>query len=156
MQGAFEGMEYFQENVLFYLLKAFGGTWRNIHTKTLNRLQLAMLDFDFKIQQKKGIEMPADYLLSTPVEALSAVNVINEDLPNMQRNCKQTNDIIIYICAIRIFNFKSFNCRIKKKKLFTTSTSFIQGFGKLNKILYTTTGQESVQNPIHKSTTTNI
>jgi hypothetical protein len=33
-----------------------------LHTKTMNRLQLAMLDFDFEIRCKKGSEIPADYL----------------------------------------------------------------------------------------------
>lgn len=33
-----------------------------IHTKTLRRLQEAMMDFEFKIEYMKGEEMPADYL----------------------------------------------------------------------------------------------
>ena len=33
-----------------------------VHTKTLNRLQEAMLTFDFEIVYKKGSEMPADFL----------------------------------------------------------------------------------------------
>ena len=33
-----------------------------VHTKTLNRLQEAMLTFDFEIMYKKGSEMPADFL----------------------------------------------------------------------------------------------
>ena len=33
-----------------------------LHTKTLNRLTLAVLDFDFEIRYKKGTEMPADFL----------------------------------------------------------------------------------------------
>ena len=102
MQGAVWGMEYFQEHlrgkrfILFTDHKPLEAL-SHIHTKTLNRLQLAMMDFDFEIQYKKGIEMPADYLSRTPVEALSAINVFNEDLPSLQRNCKQTNDIIILL-----------------------------------------------------------
>ena len=33
-----------------------------VHTKTLNRLQEAMLTFDFEIVYKKGREMPVDFL----------------------------------------------------------------------------------------------
>ena len=33
-----------------------------VHTKTLNRVQEAMLTFDFKIVYKNGSEMPADFL----------------------------------------------------------------------------------------------
>ena len=32
-----------------------------LHTKTLNRLTLAMLDFDFEIRYKKGTEMPETF-----------------------------------------------------------------------------------------------
>jgi hypothetical protein len=34
----------------------------HLHKKTLNRLQIAMNEFDFEIRYKKGIDMPADYL----------------------------------------------------------------------------------------------
>ncbi|MBM3429159.1 MAG: hypothetical protein FJX95_10300, partial [Bacteroidetes bacterium] len=33
-----------------------------VHTKTLNRLQQAMMDYSFVVQHKAGKEMPADYL----------------------------------------------------------------------------------------------
>ncbi len=33
----------------------------HLHCKTLNRLQLALLEHDFVIQYKKGLNMPADY-----------------------------------------------------------------------------------------------
>ena len=33
----------------------------HLHTKTLNRLQLAMMDYDFTIQYYKGEDMPADF-----------------------------------------------------------------------------------------------
>jgi hypothetical protein len=35
---------------------------RHLHTKTMNRLQAALLEHDFVIQYKKGEIMPADYL----------------------------------------------------------------------------------------------
>jgi hypothetical protein len=37
-------------------------TLGTLHTKTMNRLQLAMMDLDFEIRYKKGSEMPADLL----------------------------------------------------------------------------------------------
>jgi hypothetical protein len=43
----------------------------------MNRLQLAMMDFDFKIRYKKGSEMPADFLLRsfTEINAISALDI---------------------------------------------------------------------------------
>ena len=38
----------------------------HLHSKTMNRLQTALLEHDFVIQYKKGSNMPADYL-SRPV-----------------------------------------------------------------------------------------
>ena len=54
-------MEYLREKrwILFTDHKPLEAQ-SHIHTKAQNRLQLAMMDFDFKIQYKKGIEMPAD------------------------------------------------------------------------------------------------
>jgi len=46
-----------------------------VHTRTLHRIQEAMLECDFEIQYKKGSEMPADYLsrnissINLPIEA---------------------------------------------------------------------------------------
>ena len=44
----------------------------HLHTKTLNRLQLAMLEYDFIIQYKKGVTMPADFLSRTPFDDVVA------------------------------------------------------------------------------------
>ena len=38
----------------------------HLHTKTMNRLQSALLEHDFVIQYKKGAIMPADYLSRLP------------------------------------------------------------------------------------------
>ncbi len=38
----------------------------HLHTKTMNRLQTALLEHDFVIQYKKGAIMPADYLSQLP------------------------------------------------------------------------------------------
>jgi len=34
----------------------------SVHTRTLHRIQEAMMEFDFEIHYKKGEEMPADFL----------------------------------------------------------------------------------------------
>jgi hypothetical protein len=43
----------------------------------MNRLQLAMMDFDFEIRYKKGSEMPADFLSRgfTEMSAISALDI---------------------------------------------------------------------------------
>jgi RNase H-like domain found in reverse transcriptase len=38
----------------------------HLHTKTLNRLQTALLEHDFVVQYKKGTNMPANYLSRLP------------------------------------------------------------------------------------------
>jgi hypothetical protein len=43
----------------------------HLHKKTLNRLQIAMNEFDFEIRYKKGINMPADYLSRYTIAALN-------------------------------------------------------------------------------------
>ena len=45
-----------------------------VHTKTLNRLQEAMNQFDFEILYKKGSEMPADFLSRNVVNSISLSN----------------------------------------------------------------------------------
>ncbi len=59
-------MEYYQEHLrgrrlIFFTDHKPLATLGTLHTKTMNRLQLAMMDFDFKIRYKKGSEMPADF-----------------------------------------------------------------------------------------------
>ena len=45
-----------------------------VHTKTLNRLQETMNQYDFEIIYKKGSEMPADFLSRNIVESISLTN----------------------------------------------------------------------------------
>jgi hypothetical protein len=72
------GMEVFNEYLqrkLFFLftdhkpLEKLG----HLHTKTLNRLQTALLEHDFVVQYKKGTNMPADYLSRLPSVPVSAI-----------------------------------------------------------------------------------
>ena len=43
-----------------------------------------MLDYDFTIQYKKGINMPADFLSRQTVDHLSAIDPFSPDLPQLQ------------------------------------------------------------------------
>jgi len=76
MQAAIWGMEHFNTHlrgrhfILFTDHKPLEKLGK-VHTKTLNRLQEAMNEFDFEIIYKKGSEMPADYLSRNIVAAIS-------------------------------------------------------------------------------------
>jgi hypothetical protein len=65
-----------------------------VHTKTLNRLQEKMNNFDFIIQYKKGSEMPADFLSRN---ALEEIYVFTPDLPLLQARDKFANKIIEFL-----------------------------------------------------------
>ena len=56
----------------------------HLHTKTLNRLQLAMLEYDFVIQYKKGITMPADFLSRSKIDEIAAIDPFSKDLAHEQ------------------------------------------------------------------------
>jgi transposase InsO family protein len=61
----------------------------HLHSKTLNRLQTALLEHDFVIQYKKGSNMPADYLSRLPgakdtVASISAFDPFQADLYELQ------------------------------------------------------------------------
>ena len=67
MDAVVWAMEYYQEHLrgrhfIVYTDHKSLESMGTLHTKTLNRLTLAMLDFDFEIRYKKGSEMPADFL----------------------------------------------------------------------------------------------
>ena len=65
-----------------------------VHKKTLNRLQEAMLEYDFKIVYKNGAEMPADFLSRN---VLASVDVFNDDLPRLQQEDDFIKTISNYI-----------------------------------------------------------
>jgi hypothetical protein len=56
----------------------------HLHSKTLNRLQTALLEQDFMIQYKKGSNMPADYLSRLPGASVSAFDPFQADLYELQ------------------------------------------------------------------------
>ena len=53
-----------------------------VHKKTLNRLQEAMLVYNFKIVYKNGNKMPADFLSRN---VLASIDIFNDDLPKLQK-----------------------------------------------------------------------
>ena len=53
-----------------------------VHSKTLNRLQQAMLEYDFEIKYIKGDTIPADYLSRNVLES---IDIFNEDLLQLQK-----------------------------------------------------------------------
>ena len=65
----------------------------HLHTKTLNRLQLAMLEYDFVIQYKKGITMPADFLSRSKIDE-NAAAAIDPFTPNLAQEQALDPDIV--------------------------------------------------------------
>jgi hypothetical protein len=71
----------------------------HLHTKTMNRLQSALLEHDFVVQYKKGAIMPADYLSRLPSSSTNVLEDVTEafdpfqaDLINLHRaNTKLQN-----------------------------------------------------------------
>jgi hypothetical protein len=64
----------------------------HLHTKTMNRLQAALLEHNFVIQYKKGEIMPADYLSRLPLanpdiiaEVTQFFDPFQPDLIDLQR-----------------------------------------------------------------------
>ncbi len=70
----------------------------HLHTKTLNRLQTALLEHDFVVQYKKGTSMPGDYLSrlpSLPVNSVEIPEVCAFDpfTPDLQMLQRQDQDL---------------------------------------------------------------
>jgi hypothetical protein len=70
----------------------------HLHTKTLNRLQTALLEHDFVVQYKKGTSMPPDYLSrlpSLPVNSVEIPEVCAFDpfTPDLQMLQRQDQDL---------------------------------------------------------------
>ena len=59
-----------------------------LNTKTLNRLTLAMLDFDFEIRYKKGTAMPADFL-SRSFQQTCAIAILDKEWVSLQEKDTQ-------------------------------------------------------------------
>ena len=70
-----------------------------VHKKTLNRLQEAMLVYDFKIVYKNGKEMPADFLSRN---VLASIDVFNDDLPRLQKEDEFISNVLTYITTQKL------------------------------------------------------
>ena len=88
----------------------------HLHSKTMNRLQSAMLEYDFLIQYKKGSNMPADFLSRQFADA--AVNEITEafdpfqpDLKDLQKEDEDLQIISTYL------NTGKWNQNVSKHRL---------------------------------------
>jgi hypothetical protein len=68
----------------------------HLHTKTLNRLQAALLEHDFVVQYKRGTTMPADYLSCLPafqVDKLDPIAAFDPFQPNLKELQLQDQDL---------------------------------------------------------------
>ena len=79
MDAVVWAMEYYQEHLKGRFLIVYTDhkpleSMATLHTKTLYRLKLALLDFDFEIGYKKGSEMLAD-LISRSFQGICAVSI---------------------------------------------------------------------------------
>ncbi len=82
MDAVVWAIEYYQEHLrgrrfILYPNHKPLETLGTLHTKTVNRLQLAMMNFDFEIRYKKGSEMPTDFLSRsfTEINAILALDI---------------------------------------------------------------------------------
>jgi hypothetical protein len=70
----------------------------HLHTKTMNRLQAALLEHNFVVQYKKGTTMPADYLsrlpsLSQETQANNIIAAFDPFQPNLPQLQNQDSDL---------------------------------------------------------------
>jgi hypothetical protein len=70
----------------------------HLHSKTMNRFQMALLEHDFIIQYKKGSDMPADYLSRLPIAlgmpVIAPFNLFQPGLFKLQREEPFTKDML--------------------------------------------------------------
>jgi hypothetical protein len=88
-------MEYYQEHLrgrrfILYTDHKPLETLGIFHTKTMNRLQLAMLDFHFEISYKKGWKLPADFLSRSLME-MGAILALNMNWAHEQEKDNLSN-----------------------------------------------------------------
>ncbi len=75
----------------------------HLHTKTLNRLQAALLEHDFVVPYKHGNTMPADYLSQLPAfevnkaDAIAAFNPFQPNLKELQLQDADLQAIFIFL-----------------------------------------------------------
>ena len=100
MAAANWGMEYFDnylrgKQFIIYTDHKPLEKLSHLHTKTLNRLQENMLNYDFTIQYKKGATLPADFLSREYVDSLNETTAsIDPFTPDLKTLQKQDEDLI--------------------------------------------------------------
>jgi regulator of sirC expression with transglutaminase-like and TPR domain len=72
-----------------------------ISHKNFKQIQLAMLEYDFVIQYKKGINMPADFLSRSKIDEIAAIDPFT---PTLAQEQAQDPDII----KLKCFHDKAF------------------------------------------------
>jgi hypothetical protein len=95
MDAVVWAMEYYQEQLrgrgfILYTDHNPLKTLETLHTKTMNRQQLAMMDFDFVIQYKKGSEMQADFSKISAISALDVDWVQEQEKDNLSNLVKES------------------------------------------------------------------
>ena len=65
-----------------------------VHSKTLNRLQHIMMDYDFEIKYLKGEIIPADYLSRNVLES---IDIFSEDLLSLQKQDQFCNAVTKFL-----------------------------------------------------------
>ena len=65
-----------------------------VHSKTLNRLEHIMLDYDFEIKYLKGQVIPADYLSRNVLES---IDIFSDDLFNLQKQDQFCNTVTKFL-----------------------------------------------------------
>jgi len=72
----------------------------HLHSKTMNRFQMALLEHDFIIQYKKGSDMPANYLSRLPATSnepvIAAFNPFQTDLAELQREEQVAKNMLYF------------------------------------------------------------
>jgi len=100
MHAAVWGMEHFSHHLrgkrflLFTDHKPLEKLGK-VHTKTLYRIQEAMMEYDFEIHYKKGEEMPADFLSRNVCSLTPELSLSN--IARLQANDPQLGKIIRYL-----------------------------------------------------------
>jgi hypothetical protein len=99
-----------------------------LHKKTLNRLQIAMNEFDFEIQYKKGVQMPADYLSRLNFERLdeyaASIDPFTPDLHSLQKKDPELIKIQYYLENNHQWPLNTTKAEIRR--LLPITTSFVQ------------------------------
>jgi hypothetical protein len=71
-----------------------------LHSKTMNRFQMALLEHDFIFQYKKGSDMPADYLSWLPAApdapVIAAFDLFQPGLFQLQQEEPFAKDILTW------------------------------------------------------------